>query len=640
MIFNIIISVIAYIFGAQLYLPDLKAISGRYNFKNGTYQYYSLIICITAITVILFDSTIWNNFIQVIKCTSIVFCAYIALEWILAKLNIKKQYIVLAIRLCFIILFSILISPFTITASILIGVYFKNCPFGVVMPDVFNFKKSRHATRNLDIQNMIEEAASQGGGTIRIPKGKYIIDSFIQINHSNITIEGETDEKGNLLTELICKSPTVRGDKNPWISPFFITTGEIIQPSNIFWGVDFRKKKHTFLESSSLSDPGSDGTILSPESKTKIIKKASKGETTLHVEDSSKIGKYILLALFNTTKEGNLIQDILGVKKLRPEWTVANRAGEEEAPSYQWLAEVKQHIDKHTILLSTPLIRDVDMQYEPEIYDVEMLENIHIRNLKLNTCWNGLFHHHGFPLYYSVRQAQEMDYGWNGINMKRVAHGSITNVVFDNFTNPLYIMDSREIDCNHISIMGYDGHQGIKLYCHACNNHIHDIVFHNHFADMMGGEGNVYNNIFEDIYYRNPHFCPVDFDFHGFSEGPFSPPSDNIFKNISGFRFIKGAGAISHIPSCAQNNEWYDIKWQGNKKGDNDRFYMMPYRKRNALYSIISAVGFSLVKMKKTKTYSFLFFCKTFKEKIKDTQKNYYNRNEHQIFFPNNRIYN
>ena len=53
--------------------------------------------------------------------------------------------------------------------------------------------------------------------------------------------------------------------------------------------------------------------------------------------------------------------------------------------------------------------------------------------------WNGLFHHHGLSLYYSVAQAQEMDYGWNAINMKRVAHSTVEDVEIKDFTNPLYV---------------------------------------------------------------------------------------------------------------------------------------------------------------------------------------------------------
>ena len=78
----------------------------------------------------------------------------------------------------------------------------------------------------------------------------------------------------------------------------------------------------------------------------------------LSVEDSSMIGKYILLGMYNTTADGNLVKELLGVDELRPEWVTARRAGTEEAPSFQWLVEVKQVIDKHTIELCRPLLRD------------------------------------------------------------------------------------------------------------------------------------------------------------------------------------------------------------------------------------------------------------------------------------------
>ena len=137
----------------------------------------------------------------------------------------------------------------------------------------------------------------------------------------------ECDVDGHLLTELVNCGPTTQGKRNPWLSPFFITTGESLQPSNMFWGLQFRKPSGMRTESSSLSDPGSDGTILMPPYATKVTSDALSGTSMLSVEDSSMIGKYILLGMYNTTADGNLVKELLGVDELRPEWVTARRAG-------------------------------------------------------------------------------------------------------------------------------------------------------------------------------------------------------------------------------------------------------------------------------------------------------------------------
>ena len=45
-------------------------------------------------------------------------------------------------------------------------------------------------------------------------------------------------------------------------------------------------------------------------------------------------------------------------------------------------------------------------------------------------------------------------------------------------------------------------------------------------------------NVFSRVKYVNPVFKPVDYDFHGFSEGPMSPPSHNLFELVSGFALM------------------------------------------------------------------------------------------------------
>ena len=130
-------------------------------------------------------------------------------------------------------------------------------------------------------------------------------------------------------------------------------------------------------------------------------------------------------------------------------------------------------------------------------------------------------------------------------------------------------MDSRNVTVRDIHISGYDGHQGIKLYEHACDNLIENVTFTCEYADMMGGEGNAYGNVFRNIQYLNPIFKPCDYDFHGFSEGPMSPPAYNLFENIYGFRYIKMGGAIYNQPACAQWNVWWNCQSEGEETGSN-----------------------------------------------------------------------
>lgn len=675
---------------AQVRLGELTLLTGRYNFRCGRVQYVSWFIALslTAAIIIQCSSLPSGSLAPTVTRCIIELAVFIFSEWVAARIRLQKKYSTLIYRLAVIVvLYSIdrlICSKYGQTSlpviqAIICGIYFRNSPFGTIrgrdidlirflMNDNVSHTGAGRCKSEVDgssinvtdfgilpdsgtdvtskLQSLIDTTGrNNGGGTLFFPRGKYIFDTspqqsgFIRINHSNITLQGETDENGNPLSEFVCCNPTVRGDHNPWISPFLITTGEKLQPSNIFFGLDFNRKKQIRMESSSLSDPGSDGTMLTPQFVTEITADAEAGSTLIKVEDSSGIRQFVMLGLYNTTEDGNLIKDILGVEELREEWLLAHRAGPEEAPSFQWLVKVCKVIDRNTIELAEPLPRDCRLIYNPRLFDVPMLENIVIRDLKLSSRWNGLFRHHGFPLYYSVKQSQEMDYGWNAINLKRVSCGIVENVIIEDYTNPLYVMDSINCRISHLTICGYDGHQGIKTYCHSCHNSFSDIVFKSHFADMMGGEGNSYCNGFKDIRYENGYFKPVDFDFHGFSEGPMSPPAFNIFRNIYGFRYIKGAGAITHIPSCGTGNEWHDIHWVGGIKGDENVFIMLPYRKKRGILKYATAIGFTAVMALKTKRFSPGFIFRTFRDKCSRIDSMGLDRKDHAQFFPDNRIY-
>lgn len=683
----------------QISINDLKLLSGQYNYKWRISNWISIICACIILASFVVDCLINRcNTIAYVVAGGIISVTWLWLmaKWNTKSPAIGYLLIwfPLAISYCFFSLYDIItFSPFA-----LYGFYYRNCPFGNLfgkrllllqhkslkypslkktncgsqghcemdmlhIPD-FSFAGCHLAdSLNLEIpvykvtdegilpntgedvtqkvQLLIDKVGRQNGGRIYFPKGRYLFNmnkaerTFLQINHSNIILEGEVDDKGNPIAELVNCNHTLNGERNPWLSPFFITTGESLQRSNIFWGIQFKKKKNIITRSGSLADPGSDGTILTPKYATIVTKEASKGDSVLKIANAASLRgtKYIVLAMFNNP-EGDLIRDILSTDTLRPEWGTAQRAGDEIAPSYQDLLEIKAiNEDTQEITLTNPLRRNIALKYHPEIYSVDMLEHICIRNLKISSKWNGLFRHHGFPIYYSVKQSQEMDYGWNGINMKRVAHGIIENVVFKNLTNPLYIMDSRNVTVRNIIFTGYDGHQGIKVYEHACDNLFQNIEFKCHYADMMGGEGNAYGNVFSNVHYTNPYFKPVDFDFHGFSEGPMSPPSYNLFECIYGFTHIKAGGALYNQPACARENVWWNIETEGEKKEDN-LFISYSYLPKGKLRQYVSAIRHAMVKAMQKKTLSLSYAREEYHKRLAEMKMTYINPKEHYKLFP------
>lgn len=683
LILYIIGAILSTFIAMQISKEDLKLLSNKYNYKLRKSNIITFSSSIFIVLFVLYDfSSIDFSFIFYINIISFFFSIvwvwgmakintqhFIAVITMILIPIITVSYIVYVSHiLCF--------TPF-----VLFGLYYRNNPFGNLFGKNFLILKNEDKTlfsnksvqtdttiqaeipesipnfsyagcstmsnqpqklplinvidkgiipnTNIDVldsvQQLIDKVGQTGGGCIYFPRGKYLFNKnkkekkFLQINYSNITLKGETDQNGNPLSELINCNNTLFGEKFPWLSPFFITTGENIQRSNIFWGIQFKQKKNIITRSDSLADPGSDGKILSPSMITTITDNATKGEQKIKVKDAKKLSdiKYIIIALFNNSN-GDLIRDILGTNTLRSEWKTALRAGDEIAPSYQDLIEIEKVDQANNLIhLKQPLRRDIDLKYSPEIYAVELLENICITDLVISSKWNGLFRHHGFPIYYSINQSQEMDYGWNGINMKRVAHGKIHNIKFKNLTNPLYVMDSRNITVEDIIFTGHDGHQGIKIYEHACDNLFKHIEFRCHYADMLGGEGNAYGNVFTDIHYTNPYFKPVDFDFHGFSEGPMSPPAYNLFELIQGFRYIKSAGALYNQPACAQFNTWWNIQSEGEKKGS-PLFISLPYFPKKGILLKISALRHSFVKCIQQKTINISALRKNYQTRIQD----------------------
>lgn len=489
------------------------------------------------------------------------------------------------------------------------------------------------------VQALVDELGKNGGGSIFFPAGRYYFNygkkknnQFLQINYSNIEIYGETSSTGKNLVTIVSCANLVYNKRAPWLSPFIITTGETLQQSNMPWGADFKKKEKVFVQGGALTDPGNDGKMGKPEFYCHVVADAKVGDTTLLIETTTiDTPKYILLCMYNTTADCNLTKDILQRNELRPEWKTLLRGGKEMAPSFQWLVEVDR-IEGNIIHLAQPLRRNIDVKYQPEAFSVPMLENICIHNLNMTTEWEGIFRHHGFPVYYSVFESQTMDYGWGAINLKRAAHSRIYEINLENFNNAFYILDSKNTTIERVNIFGYDGHQGIKIYNHSADNLLRDIDFYNHYADMIGGEGCSIANVFSNIRYLNPNNKYVDFDFHGVSSGPFTPPTLTLYYSIYGFRGIKAGGTQYNQPACSVDNYWVNIHADG-YNGTTEVFINDSYIRKEGVQRIVTSLRYAIVKCIQKKKIGLSVIQQYYKERMSAIDKTTLLRKDHYQLF-------
>lgn len=415
------------------------------------------------------------------------------------------------------------------------------------------------------IQMVLDLVGRQGGGVIYFPKGRYFFNmdtasvQYLKLNYSHVVLRGESSAPDG--TVFFNGSPTIQLDESPWMSPFLIRTSNCLQKTKKMWGLPPKRGRNARVQSGSKSDPGQDGSIYEASILASITKDAPKGSSIIQLDrvTSIKPGDVILIGMYNASNEGHLLKELLHpLQSFEDYMTSALLAGPERMASYQFIIEVHSLLNDTTLKLMQPMRRDLLTQYEPVVAEAPMLREVGIENLRLESAWDGHYSHHGFPES-TPHEAKIMDYGWNGINFVRVAHGWIRNVVIENFTNPIYIQDSRNVTIENIQIDGYNGHSGITLYGHAENNLIQSSRFDCHFDHLVGGEGNGYGNVLRNISYHYPDKT-ANFDLHGFAERPFAPMGWNLFENFKGISEIRGSGALFNLPNAGNYNTFWNIE--------------------------------------------------------------------------------
>jgi len=452
----------------------------------------------------------------------------------------------------------------------------------VIDKNIFNVQRYG-VTPNVEVdqtkslQVLIDKVGKKGGGVIYFPKGKYYLnlDSIhhqsLKINYSNIILRGEgSDENGTILYS---KYPLTQHEVSPWLSPAFIQTATNLQNTTAFWGLDFLDTSKVGAAISTSAGTVND-KIQPAEVVANLLTDAFKGQKIINVTSTRnlKVGSVIILGMYNTSDDCNLMKDILKpIETFEPYEKSAIDAGKSGAASYQWLVEVDQVLSETILQLKQPLRRDILMKYKPVVAAAPMLSGIGIEHLRLESGWKGFYCHHGCDKSIPA-QGREMDYGWTAITLCRIKHSWINDVAIHNFTNPIYFLDSRNCTAENINISGYDGHSGIKIYSHAADNLITNVHFYNNYTHVLSGEGCAYGNVFSNVTYSPTNNKLGNFDFHGFADRRFSPAADNLFENIVGLQQVYSGGAPNNMPQTAGDNTWWNIE-EGSFDQSNNEFF-------------------------------------------------------------------
>jgi len=398
------------------------------------------------------------------------------------------------------------------------------------------------------INKTIEIAGKNGGGTVLFPKGIFHVNmdstktDIIKINYSNLILRGAgSGENG---TVIYSGTPTNQTEDNsPWLSPFVFHSGLNLHGTSSFFTVD------------------------DLDTLTSITATVLKGSSTIKVESTTGLqaGEIIIIALQNTSKEGNLIHDLMQPLEFEPFQKSYTEAGIQKAKSFQWPVEIAAIIDTNHILLKQPTRRNLLIKYQPTISRMPMLHNIGIEHFKFESAWDGNYKHHG---------NREMDYGWGAINLHRVSHGWIRDIHINNYTQTTHLVNSRNVTIENIRITGKKGHYSPKMY-HSSDNLVQNILVESKMTHGPGLEGCSFGNVYKDMTFK----FPTTIDLHGIANPGFCPPMYNLFENINNIEKIAGGGAPQNLPHSGEYNTFWDIEIEGWKdKNYQEVFYSWIWR--------------------------------------------------------------
>jgi hypothetical protein len=398
------------------------------------------------------------------------------------------------------------------------------------------------------IQAAVDSAAQNGGGIVLFPPGVFNVNmdttslDIIRINGSNIVMRGAGSGKAG--TTIFSGSQTTQPEEmSPWLSPFVFHTGLNLFGTDRFFSID-------------------DAPVYA-----QLTDNLLNGERVLHLEKTSglKRGDVLLVAMSNTTDDGDLMSDLMHPLSYDPFQTSYINAGINRKSSFQWPVEVEKIIDSTSVLLRQPARRDIKIQFRARVAVMPMLTQIGIEHFRFDCDYKGGYKHH---------LNREHDYGWGAICMHRVKHGWVKDININNYTQNTHLVNSRNVTVEDVTMSGLDGHYSVKMY-NSNDNLVQNIKVVGKYTHGPGLEGASFGNVYRNIEIAHP--SPVD--MHGLASPDFCPPMYNLYENISNLTKFAGGGAPANIPHSGEYNTFWGLVMTGfDDEGYNELFFSWIWR--------------------------------------------------------------
>ncbi|MES2308393.1 MAG: DUF4955 domain-containing protein [Verrucomicrobiota bacterium] len=291
------------------------------------------------------------------------------------------------------------------------GPLFKVADYGAIPNDGKNDAES--------IQKAIDDCAKSGGGVVSFPPGVFLIEgtpgstakSPLIIHSSNIVLQGSgSGEGGTILdfpSELQPENP-----KNMWTGRAPLRIGE---------RADIEKPLTA--------------CVLNP---------APLGSKSLKISPDSGLKKDDRIVL-RMNRKGNVGPSFIAPHEWIEKWTNGINIME--------LHKI-QSIENDEIVLSEPLMIDVDSQGDWTVSTTSFISQVGVENLRFRGAWKEEFHHH---------RDWHHDSGWRGLVMFHCEESWIRNCVFENMNWPIQISFSRQITAEDLDFVGTPGHFGMQV---------------------------------------------------------------------------------------------------------------------------------------------------------------------------------